>query len=258
MPPAVTSAVLQNTGSGGPSAPENPNDPANNRYITELNKMKSQAAFGINAQDAIAAKSGGRTDYTKQILFSIRRQYFTWVQVGVISYWWATMGMFVGAITMAALTNSLPDFSGSNTSMILGVFLLSMGISDMTSQMQAHRNIKTCTKDKFKSTDYWVYKLNKAKAGDSKVDPEYQGNDCMTDWDCTKKSQVPRGVCKLPKPNALSRIVRGIVTPILLLAGIILTATSFSSTDFRLAKADLAQAIIYGIAAGNFVAVLFS
>lgn len=245
------------TTTGGPSPSPPPPPPEDDTYATQINKLKQNSAFGVDANTLMKLQSGGKEDYSKQIQFSIRRQYFTFSQVWVIAAWALSFGALIGALAVALTTPDAFIDMSTNPGMVWGVFLLSMGITDLLSESKAHRNIRKCTRDKFESTAD-AKKYGKTGKEDPKVESEYQGRDCMTDWDCTRRSKVPAGVCALPKPNALARAVRKVGTPMLLLVGIALTATTFTSTDFRLEKKDLAQAIIYGIAFGNLLAIVFS
>lgn len=244
--------------------PKAPKAPKDDRFKAELDKMKQNAAFGINVMDVLKAQSGGTEDYSKDIQFSIRREYFTFKQVVEIAYWCMTMGAVIGAMTVAILTpNGIPDFfGGEESAMVWGVMLLSFGISMVFSDIAAVRNVRKCTRKKWKKTDRQVREAAKTggdpKAGQSKVEPEYQGRDCFTDWDCTRSSSVSRGVCELPKPNWLFRIIRNIFAPLCMLGGIFLTAMTFSQTDFRPPKKDVAQAVIYGVGFGSFAALFFS
>jgi len=237
-------------GGGGGGAP------TDDRYAADLEKIKATGAFGVNVADVLKAKSGGAEDYSKDIQMSIRREFFTFMQVMEISYWSMTIGMFIGAMAVATSTGNMISFTGEGAMMTMGVLLLSAGISGILSEWKAHRSIRKCTHEKWKEGDK-LYEET-ATGGHYKVEPEYRNRDCLTDWDCTRKSSVAPGVCALPKLNPLSRTIRSVVIPIVLVVGIALVVISFSSTDFRLAAGNLAQAIIYGIFAGNAVTLFFS
>lgn len=239
------------------ATPDNPND---DRFKTDLAKLQETAAFGLNVMDVLKAQSGGKEDYTKEVQFSIRREFFTFKQVREISYWSMTLGMVIGALAVALTPPSVfPDLlNGPDGSMVIGVFLLSFGLSLVFSDFVAVQNIRKCTTDKWKATDQQVQQGKKTK-GDYKVEPEYQGRDCFTDWDCTRKSTVTRGVCKLPKAKTPgSYVVRHFFAPLVLLAGILMTAFTFTQQDIRPNPKNLAQAIIYGIGFGTAVSLFFS
>lgn len=231
-------------------------NPKDDRFQTQLKDMQGKAAFGLYMPDVVKATSGGKTDLNRDILVTVRKEFFNKYQFIEGIYWASTAGMFVGALVVAILTpNGFPDLLGENAAMIWGVFLLSFGISSLLSESGAHSSSRKCTREKFKYDD----PSKGIKAGETyKVDEEYRGMDCLDDWDCTRKSTVTPGVCTYPKPNRLFLTIRRVVSPISLLAGIVLTATTFSSTDFRLAQKDLAQAIIYGIGVGTFFALILS
>lgn len=267
--PAVAAASAANTAraSGNAEAtsgsnpqdgapPENPNDPSNNRFLSDLNKAKNEAAFGVYVPDIIKAQSGGKTDYNREIQLSIRREFFTMKQYLVGIYWAMTIGMVIGALTLALLTpNGFPDVFGENALMIWGVFLLSFGMSTMLSDFESHGRIRKCTTKKWDNDDPSGKKTY--KKGDFKVEEGYRGMECMSDWDCTRKSSVTGGVCSLPERNALFKFQQKVIAPILVVVGAIMTTITFSSTDFRLAKKDLAQSVIYGIGFGTILAIAF-
>lgn len=252
----ATPPVQPNVGTSAPSGPD-ANDKTKNRYAAQLDDIQSRAAFGVNMHDLIKAKSGGETDYARDVQITMRKEFFTLKQVIVISFWFGTIGLGVGAFVVALMTERVTDPFGPNALMFWGVFMLSLAMSDAVSGMEAHLNLRKCTSEKFKPGDHMVRK-GFAKAGDYKVDPSHQGRACLSKWDCSPAVHVADDACTLPKPNAFVHFMRNVVTPVLLLAGVVLTTISFSSTDMRLAKGDLVQAIFYGIGVGNALAVLFS
>lgn len=230
-----------------------PLDPSNDRYQAQLKKIQSQSAFGVYIPDVLKAKSG--TDYTKDIQLSIRREFWTFSQVNAIVYWALSIGMFIGAVTVSALTpNAFPNIAGEGAMMIWGVFLLTLGLTGIVSEPSARSSMRKCTKDKYKTDD----PEGKFTTKDHKVEPMFQGTECLTDWDCTRKSEVTKGVCQAPKLGGVATGFRKGVLPIVTLIGAVITAISFTSTDFRLAKKDLAQSIMYGIGMGNMLVLLFS
>lgn len=230
-----------------------PNDPVNNRFIGKLNEMKQTAAFGLYLPDVMKAKTG--TDYTKDIQFSIRREFWTLGQVNHIIYWSLSFGAVIGAGVIAGLTPGVfPDILGPSALMIWGVFILTLGLTGMVGQGGAKRNIRKCSSKKYEYDD----PNGTFKKGDHKVEVSFRGKDCLTDWDCTRGSKISKGVCKAPEPFEMAKAFRKGMLPIITLIGAVLTGISFSSTDFRLAKKDLAQAIIYGIGIGNFLILFFS
>ncbi len=261
--------AAQVIGGGGPGAGENPqaaaaaaasgskldpNDPMNNRYLKDLKDIQNSAAFGVNVQDLLKAKSGGKQDYTKDIQFSIRKEFFTFNQYVQGMYWSLTIGMVIGAFTIAYLGGLIPDLFdfGGTTGMFWGVLLVTFGLADMLTATKAHGNIKHCTTKNKK--DPKTGKPTKEPL----VDPEYQGRDCFTDWDCTRKATVTKGVCKFPEPNAFSKWIKKVVSPMIMIGGAILTAITFSATNKRMKNYELAQAIMFGLGFGNFFALLFS
>lgn len=247
--------VSSMTASPNPAAAAAGANPKDDRFQTQLRDIQSKAAFGVYTPDVVKAASGGKTDWNRDILLTVRKEFFNIYQFTEGIYWAATVGMFVGALTVALLTpGGFPDLLGENAAMIWGVFLLSFGISSILSESGAHSGNRKCTRDKYTHAN----PKRGIKVGDYKVDEEYRGMECLDDWDCTRKSTVTPGVCAFPKPNKLFLTIRHVVSPISLLAGIVLTAVTFSSTDFRLAQKDLAQAIIYGLGMGTFFAILLS
>lgn len=225
----------------------------NDRHAAQLKKAQQTAAFGLYLPDVLKWKTG--TDYSKNIQFSIRREFWTFSQVYHIMYWCLTIGATVGAGVVAGLTpGAFPDIFGPGSIMIWGVFLLSTGLAALWTEGSAKSGIRSCTRDKFKSDD----PNKKYKKDDPKVEPEFQGKDCFTDWDCTRKSTVNKGVCKVPDLGGFTLTIRKGVIPVLTLVGVVMTAISFSSTDYSLPKKDLAQAIIYGLGVGNALMLLFS
>lgn len=234
-----------------------PSSPTQNRFQADLDKFKKNAAFGAYAPDMIKALSGGQTDYDRDILLSIRRQYFTMTQFIQGIYWALSIGMLIATLALGIVTPGLfPDLLSANAGMIWGVFLLSFGISSLVSESGAHTGIRKCTTEKYKDP-----KDPKAKEYDGyKVDEEHRGQECLTDGDCSIKpaSQIPPGVCAHPKMGSFSKLMRHLITPIALVVGIILTTLTFTATSYRLPGKDLAQSIIYGIGIGTVFAIMFS
>lgn len=222
------------------------------RYAHKLEQARQTAAFGAYMPDIMKWKTG--VDYTKEVQFSIRREFFTLSQVTYIIFWSLTIGALIGAAIIAAFTpGGFVDVTGSNAVMIWGVFLLSFGLAAAFSEHKAKSTYKKCTKEKYNKDD-------KAKGIKKDVTPKvetaFQGKDCFTDWDCTRKTIPVKGVCKAPAPSF--KFLRTTFIPIVVVVGAIMTGVSFSSTDFRLAKKDLAQAIIYGLGLGNAFILFFS
>lgn len=249
----------QGDGSGAASAQipgmKAPGSASGSRFDAQLSDIKKNAAFGVYIPDVIKAQSKGRVDYNRDILLQIRREYFTMTQYMQGVYWALTLGAFAGALTISLLTpGGFPDVMGKDAGMIWGVFLLSFGISALISETGAHTGIRKCTFDKWKHDD----PKKGIKAGDYKVEDEYRGTSCLSDYDCTAKSQVPSGVCAHPKIGSLSKLMRHLITPLVLLAGVVLTTITFTATGYRMENKDLAQCIIYGIGFGTFFALLFS
>jgi hypothetical protein len=223
------------------------------RFLGQLQKIQSTSAFGVYVPDVLKAKSG--IDYSRDIQFSIRREFWTFSQVRSIAYWSLSIGAVVGAGVVAGFTpNGFPDIFGPGAMMIWGVFLLALGLSGMWSEGKAKSNIRHCTKKTYGYKD----PKGKFESEDFKVEPSFQGKDCLTDWDCTRKSNVPKGVCAVPEQAGITKVFRKGVLPIIVLVGAVMTGVAFSSTDFRLAKKDLAQAIIYGIGIGIVLVLIFS
>ena len=221
------------------------------RFAHKLEQTKQTAAFGTYLPDIMKWKTG--VDYTKEIQFSIRREFFTLTQVTYIIFWSLSIGAVLGAATIAAFTpGGFVDVTGSNAVMIWGVFLLSFGLAAAFSEHKAKSSYKKCTKDKYKKDD----PKKGIKEGTPKVELAFQGKDCFNEWDCTRKSTPVKGVCKAPAPSF--KFIRTSFIPLVVIIGAIMTGVSFTSTDFRLAKKDLAQAIIYGIGLGNAFILIFS
>ena len=225
---------------------------ADDRYTKQLKNVQQTAAFGTYLPNIMKWKTG--VDYTKEIQFSIRREFFTLTQVTYIIYWSLTIGAVIGAAIIAAWTpGGFVDVLGDNAVMIWGVFLLSFGLAAAFSEHKAKSSYKKCTKDKYKKSDT----SKGIVAGVTpKVEPAFQGKDCFNEWDCTRKNTIVKGSCHAPKPKF--HFIRTTFIPLVVVIGAIMTGVSFSSTDFRLAKKDLAQAIIYGIGCGNFFILFFS
>lgn len=226
-----------------------------NRFATQLDDIKKNAAFGVYIPDAIKAQSKGKVDYNRDILIQVRKEFFTMTEYLQGAFWALTIGAFAGALTVALLTpGGFPNLVGPDAGMIWGVFLLSFGISALISETGAHAGIRKCTFEKWKHDD----PKKGIKSGDYKVEEEYRGRDCLNDWDCTAASTVAPGACAHPKMWSSTKLARGLFTPLILLAGVVLTTITFTATEYRLPKKDLAQSIIYGIGFGTFFSLLFS
>lgn len=263
MPPPIPQSYNTALGSGnasgtsaGPALPTPPGtDPTVTRYDTQLADIKKNAAFGVYIPDVVTARSKGSVDYNRDIILQVHREFFSMTEYMQGIYWSLTLGAFAGALSVAILTpGGFPEVLGEGAAMLWGVFLLSFGISSLLSETGAHSGIRKCTHEKYKHDD----PSKNIKAGDYKVAEEFRGRECLTDFDCTDKSSAATSVCKYPPVGSLSKLMRHVVTPIVLFAGVLLTIVTFTTTGYRLQNKDLAQVIIYGIGMGTFFAIMFS
>jgi len=223
-------------------------DPNENRYMADLQNYKATAAFGIMPFDVLKAKSGGRQDMYRDILITMRQEFFTFSQVTTIIFFSMALGCTIGALTVAITGNVFPDVIGPNASFVWSVFLLSFGLTGMYASHRAKRSSKKC--------------LTKAQSESRKLevlDEEFQGIDCLEDWDCMRKAKAPpKGACSHPKPGPISNFIRWSIMPLIFLGGLIWTITVYVSNDQRAHPYELSQAIIYGIGFSVFTAVFFS
>jgi hypothetical protein len=211
-----------------------------NRFQSQLKRSFQNAAFGqVNVMDVVANATNGQEDLYKKLRLSIRQQYWDLTEVVVTNYWSATIGMMVGALTMAILVpEAAPDVTGEHADMLWGVFLLVAAIAAGVSTTQTHRHMRRCDK--------------------KKADDAFKGHECLSDWDCTEKDTVTKGVCSLPKPGWMVTHIRALLLPVMFVAGVALVAATYSASTYRLPRREMGQAVIYGLGIGNLVAVVFS
>lgn len=234
----------KSTGTPGPEA-------SDNRFETELSDIQKTAAFGVNIGKVIAAKSGGRKDYTKQIQFSIRSEYFTMRQFVVGMFWSIILGIFVGTLVMSLIIPGASWDVMAYPAMTIGVFVLAMGVADVMAETQAFSTQRHCTSEKHKSP----------KTGEQEyiVDPEYHGTPCFDPMDCTKASRLEPGqenACKASRWG-ISKLKRRYLTPVVLLAGIVLVSISFTDSDERPSVKNLYLSSVFGMFTGTALAVIF-
>lgn len=228
-------------------------DAMDNRFDTELADMQKTAAFGVNIGKVIAAKSGGRKDYTKQIQFSIRSEYFTMRQFVVGMFWSIIMGIFIGSLVMSLIVPGASWDVMAYPAMTVGVFVLAMGVADLMAETQSFSNQRHCTSEKQK------VEKNGQIEEEYIVDPEFQGSPCFTPMDCTKASRLEPGqenACKA-KRWGISKMKRRYLTPIVLLAGIVLVSYSFTDSDERPSIKNLYLSSVFGMFSGTALAILF-
>lgn len=229
-------------------------DAFDNRFETELQDIQKSAAFGVNIGKIIAAKSGGRKDYTKQIQFSIRSEYFTMRQFVVGCIWSMIMGVFIGTLVMTLIIPGAQWDVMAYPAMTIGVFVLAMGVADVMAETQSFSTQRHCTSEKQK-----VEKPNGEVEEEYIVDPEFQGAPCFTPMDCTKASRLEPGqgnACRVPRWG-ISKMKRRYVTPVVLITGIALVSYSFSDSEERPSSKNLYISSVFGAFAGTALAVLF-
>lgn len=231
---------------------------ARNRFIAKLAEMQNTAAFGLNPQEVIRAKSGGKKDYTRMIQLSIRREFFTLGQYMVGVYWGITLGMFIGAVTLSETTpgGSWLDGYKVNFMMSLGVYLLSTGLALATSSVEAHSAIRRCStkpEDQFKQEGA----PDDTPGHPDGVEAGFSGSECITDFDCTRRAAIKKGVCKLPERSGTGKFLTSGGVVIFLVAGIVMTIIGATGSAKALPKNFMALSAIYGIFTGNAIAIIW-
>ena len=227
--------------------------PQENRWTAKLAQIQQGAAFGVDLEDVVAAKSDGRKDYTKEIQYSIKREYFTFKQATLVAYWASIVGLGVGAFAiMMVVPGAGWDFSLPTA----GVFVLTMGLADLTSEIETYGSLKHCTKKKQKQ-----YVAGEAQPVMKPiVDGAFQGHPCMTDWDCTKSAHLQpgqKGMCTTGA-GLLIKAKRRVFTPLVVIAGIAMVSVAFTGLAERPSPKNMAYAIIYGWFAGVLMSLIFA
>lgn len=241
----------------------------NDVYKTRLNDMQTQAAFGVNILDVMEAKSGGRDNMTKDLLYTIQDQYVTASAAAVDTIWGAIVGMFAGTLILALLGENTDNkrFAGLFLHFNMQTFSLALfcaGLLVVLTDFYTVVKTKKCTKkmlDAKKDANYIKDHFDMGvREGQAKVDPDYQGLRCQEDSDCTKGGFVYPGACAHPEKSLPQRIFRTVIAKVVLLAGIVVFAVTWATTDEseRVPPVQLYQAAIYGMGAGVLASIFFS
>lgn len=214
-----------------------------------MREMQANAAFGIDAVDAITAVTAGRVDPTKDIMFAIRKEYFTFSQTTHI--FWLGMMLGVGAFATAVMVTDKEgvQITGEYGNQFIAIVLLSLGMASFFAVRATTRSAKKCSKD---------------------AEAEFKGRDCFTDWDCTRKSSLKGkkkgdkglvGVCKRPEQSGIAKAYRKVVVPLALIGGAIFVTIEVRAAkkDSTLIPAHLAtRASGMGIGIGAILMIFFS
>ena len=241
-------AVASNLGSqqakeAGASGPPTGPKPKT-KYEQKMEEIKRGSALGVNVQEAIKAHSKGMEDQTKSIKLSIQRQYYTFWQAVGIAGWGLVIGAFIGAIVVGSTApNAMILLTGKTAPQVWGIMLMSAGLAGIIFKYFTHPTVKHCT---------FNPKL--------KVPPEYRGQECISDPDCTDQTMenTPWGACRRPKFGLISRSVQSVVPPVALFGGLVLFILSYLDTNLRPHPTDIAQAVIYGVFGGAMLVFVFS
>ena len=230
--------------------------PVDDRFASQLKDLKANAAFGISVDDVLTAESKGQHNEWRSLQLQVRREFFSMKQVFVVIYWAIIIGMFVGVLVMSFVVPGLRWNNQGDTIANTGVFLLSMGISNMISGTQTYSGLKKCTSDKHavlaagvRSSDENAYI----------VDANHRGHECLHDMDCTiGKHLLPDqyGMCRHDVSKV--RWVSNRAGFVIFIAGFALTLTTFTNSTRRPPPADLVQSVVYGIFGGVIQALIFS
>lgn len=237
-----------------PTAPASLPTAVDNRYTSQLHDMQNTAAFGLNIGKVIAAKSGGRKDYSKDIQFSIRREFFTMKQFVVGAFWAMIFGLFIGTLLMSLVVPGGQWDVMAYPAMTIGVFVLAMGLADIAAEAEAFSSIRKCSSKQQK-----VIKNGK-EVTDYIVDAEFRGAPCLTPFDCTKGGHLKpgqRGACSAGH-GSLVKFKRRAITPLVLLSGIALVTYSFLDSDERPSTKNLLLSSVFGVFSGTAMALVFS
>lgn len=229
--------------------------PDDNRFTQQLTDMQNTAAFGLNVGKVLTAKSGGRKDYSRDIQFSIRREFFTFKQFIIGMFWAIILGLFIGTLIISTIVPGAQWDIMAYPSMTIGVFVLSAGIADLFSEAEAFSSVRSCTPEKQK-----IVGVDGKTTNEYIVDAEYRGAPCLTVWDCTKGGALKpgqRNACSV-RHGSVVKFKRRVITPLILIAGIILVVYSFTASSNRPSPKNLVLSIIYGIFTGTALSLLFS
>jgi hypothetical protein len=235
-------------------------EPEDNRYTQQLTDIQNSAAFGVNIGKVIAAKSGGRKDYSKDIQFSIRREFFTFKQFIIGMFWAIILGLFIGTLVMSLVVPGAQWDVMAYPTMTIGVFVLAMGISDVFAEAEAFSSVRKCTSKKQK-----IIMPGADKATQEYIlDADFRGAPCLTPFDCTKGGHLKpgqRGACSVSHGAAWGGVIkakRTLVTPIVLLTGIGMVSYAFSTSNERPSAKNLLLSSVFGIFSGTALALIFS
>lgn len=233
---------------------EDPNDPQIDRFNASLKKIGAHSAFGVFVPDVIKARTGGKVDYFRDIQISIRKQYFTFSQVSAVAMWASFIALAVGAGAVAITADITPDLLGESGQLFWSTVLTSASLCILFVDRTTVRAGRYCAGADVK----WEADGDGHKKGDPKVDREYQGRSCLSDWDCTKRAKVAKGSCASPKPFKWITTVRTVIIPVVAAFCIAFIIFAYTQTSGRLPETHLVQAICYGLGAGTVFSIIFS
>lgn len=222
--------------------------PEDNRFTKDLSDMSKTIAYGADMNKVLLATSGGRKNFTNDILFSIKREYFTWKQFALGMYWSMIVGAFIGVLVMSLVVEGNLWNPMEFPAMSIGVFVLSFGLADLTSEIEAFTGLKTCTKRKIPGSNQYVAEM------------KFIGRPCFTDYECTSANHLKSwqiGMCG-HHPSSLVSFKKKVITPMITIVGAILVIWSFTTTDDRPKTKDVLQSAMYGIFGGTVSALTFS
>lgn len=239
---------------GQTTAPTLVAPPTQDKWQAAMKDMQNTAAFGVNIDKMITAKSKGQHDEWRGLKLQVRREFFTTHQVMVSMFWALIAGVFIGTIVMALMNHIMIDVKGQFMWINLSIFLLSYGIAEMVSGTQAYSGLKKCTTATHKAVVNGVATETKVPI----VDRKYQGQECFDDWECTDNVRLEHGQRGMCKHGGTLRPISTWIGRVVTIAGVALTAYNFSTTTERPPKQDMFQAAVYGIFAGTAQAIIIA
>ena len=164
-------------------------------------------------------------------------------------------GAFVGVLIFSFVVPGLRWNTNRDTFMNFSVFILSMGISNVISGTQTYAGLKTCTDKKHYSIEPATGEWGEHHI----VDEDFIGHECLNDFDCTKGKMLKPGQYGMCQHKVTRvRWVSNRVGAVLLVAGLVMCTTSFSTSGHHPSPGDIYQSAVYGTFAGVAQALIFS